>query len=168
MRRECFISGLHLVTHWAKVPVRVVWCLVPRGYWHVSGKLGKHLIAHKWTWWADVFVCSVTQSCPALCDSMKSNQAPLFIRLPSQEYQSGLPFPPPRDLPNPGTRPKSRALAGGFFTTEPPRKPMYETVSSLYCLIKFELVFCYLFLSTLNGQDSYWVDFSFLFCCHWA
>ena len=101
MRRECFISGLHLVTHWAKVPVRVVWCLVPRGYWHVSGKLGKHLIAHKWTWWADVFVCSVTQSCPALCDSMKSNQAPLFIRLPSQEYQSGLPFPPPVDLPYP-------------------------------------------------------------------
>ena len=37
-----------------------------------------------------------------------------------QEYWSGLPFPPPGDLPNPGIEPvsfKSPALAGGFFTT---------------------------------------------------
>ena len=40
-----------------------------------------------------------------------------------QEYWSGLPFPLPRDLPNPGIKlasPGSPALAGGFFTTEPP------------------------------------------------
>ena len=39
---------------------------------------------------------------------------------PRQEYWSGLPFPPPRDLPYPGTEPEcpaSPALAGGFFTT---------------------------------------------------
>ena len=34
-----------------------------------------------------------------------------------QEYWSGLPFPPPGDLPKPGTEPKSPAWAGGFFTT---------------------------------------------------
>ena len=37
-----------------------------------------------------------------------------------------LPFPPPGDLPDPGmelTSPASPALAGGFFTTEPPGKP---------------------------------------------
>ena len=37
-----------------------------------------------------------------------------------QEYWSGLPFPPPGDLPNPGIQPASLispALAGGFFTT---------------------------------------------------
>jgi len=37
-----------------------------------------------------------------------------------QEYWSGLPFPPPGDLPNPGIEPTfltSPALAGGFFTT---------------------------------------------------
>ena len=33
---------------------------------------------------------------------------------------SGLSFPPPEDLPNPGIEPKSPALAGEFFTTEPP------------------------------------------------
>ena len=51
-------------------------------------------------------------------------QAPLSMRFPRQEYWSGLPFPSPGDLPNPGIEPVSPALAGGFFTTEPPEKPM--------------------------------------------
>ena len=40
-----------------------------------------------------------------------------------QEYWSGFLFPPPGDLPESGIKPKSPvspALAGGFFTTEPP------------------------------------------------
>ena len=37
-----------------------------------------------------------------------------------QEYWSGLPFPPPGDLPGPGIEPTSPALAGRFFTAEPP------------------------------------------------
>ena len=41
---------------------------------------------------------------------------------PRQEYWSGFPFPPPGDLPDPGIEPMSPALAGGFFTTEPPGK----------------------------------------------
>ena len=48
-------------------------------------------------------------------------QAPLSMRFPRQEHWSGLPFPPPGDLPDPGIEPKSvaPALAGRFFTTEP-------------------------------------------------
>ena len=38
---------------------------------------------------------------------------------PRQEYWSGLPFPSPGDLPDPGIKPMSPALAGGFFTVEP-------------------------------------------------
>ena len=34
-----------------------------------------------------------------------------------------MPFPSPGDLPHPGTEPASLVLTGGFFTTEPPRKP---------------------------------------------
>ena len=34
-----------------------------------------------------------------------------------------MPFPSPRDLLDPGIKPASPRLAGGFFTTEPPRKP---------------------------------------------
>jgi len=47
-------------------------------------------------------------------------QAPLSVGFSRQEYWSGLPFPPPGDLPNPGIEPispVSPALAGGFFTT---------------------------------------------------
>ena len=50
-------------------------------------------------------------------------QASLSIGFPRQEYWSGLPFLSPGDLPNPGMEPLSPALAGGFFTTEPPGKP---------------------------------------------
>ena len=42
---------------------------------------------------------------------------------PRQEYWSGLPFPPLKDLLDPWTEPESLAMAGGFFTTEPPGKP---------------------------------------------
>ena len=37
-----------------------------------------------------------------------------------QKYWSGLPFPSPGDLPDPGMESESPALAGGFFTTAPP------------------------------------------------
>ena len=37
-----------------------------------------------------------------------------------QEYWSGLPFPSPGDLPDPEIKPRSPALAGGFFPAEPP------------------------------------------------
>ena len=50
-------------------------------------------------------------------------QAPLFMGFPRQEFWSGLPFPSPRDLPDPGIEPTSPALAGAFFATEPPGKP---------------------------------------------
>ena len=54
-------------------------------------------------------------------------QAHVSIGFSWQEYWSGLPFPSPGDLPGPGmkpTSPVSPALAGEFFTTEPPGKPM--------------------------------------------
>ena len=72
-----------------------------------------------------VFNCSVTHS--TLCDHLWTvgapTQAPLFMGFPRQEYWSGLLFSPPGDLPNPGSKLASPVWAGGFFTTEPPRKP---------------------------------------------
>ena len=43
---------------------------------------------------------------------------------PRQEYWSVLPFPSPGDLPDPGIKPTSIALAGRFFLPEPPGKPI--------------------------------------------
>ena len=52
-----------------------------------------------------------------------ARQAPLSMEFFNQEYWSGLPFPTPGDLPDPGVKPRSPSLAGTFFTTEPPGKP---------------------------------------------
>ena len=52
-------------------------------------------------------------------------QAPVSTGFSRQEYCSGLPFPPPGDLPDPGIKPTSHVslvLAGRFFTTEPSGK----------------------------------------------
>ena len=49
-------------------------------------------------------------------------QTPLSLEFPRPEYWSGLPFPSPEDLPDPGAEPMSPALAV-VKTTEPPGKP---------------------------------------------
>ena len=52
-----------------------------------------------------------------------AHQAPLSMGFHRQEYWSGLPFPSPGDLPDPGIEPASPALADRFFTAEPSGKP---------------------------------------------
>ena len=49
-----------------------------------------------------------------------ARQVPLSMEFSRQEYWSGLPFSSPGNLANPGIKPASPTLAGGFFTTEPP------------------------------------------------
>ena len=45
-----------------------------------------------------------------------AHQAPLSMAFSRQDYWSGFPFPSPEDLPDPGIKPVSYALAGEFFT----------------------------------------------------
>ena len=49
-----------------------------------------------------------------------AHQAPLSMGFPSQKHWSGLPFPPPGDLPDLEVNPMFLALAGRFFTTGKP------------------------------------------------
>ena len=49
-------------------------------------------------------------------------QAPLFMGFSRQQYWSGLPYPPPGDLPDPGIEPGSPALKADALTSEPPGK----------------------------------------------
>ena len=62
-------------------------------------------------------------------------QTPLSMEFSRQEYWSGLPFPSPRDLPNPGIEPGSPALQADALTSEPPGKPwlllLYYIISTL-------------------------------------
>ena len=80
--------------------------------------------------------CSILRVC-VLSHSVVSNyfattrtvaqEAPMSMVLFRQEYWSDLPFPPPGDLPHPGVEPVfpvAPTLAGGFSTTEPPRKTL--------------------------------------------
>ena len=91
-------------------------------------------------------VCSAAQLCSTLCD-------PMYCSLPGfsvfccsefsrQENWSGLKFPFPGFLPNPGikpTSPISPTLAGRFFTTESPGKPnLFLVVYSLSCVQLFQ------------------------------
>ena len=58
-----------------------------------------------------------------------AHQAPPSLGFSRQEYWSGLPFPSPGDLPNPGIKPvspMSPVLAGRFLTTEPPGKAKFN------------------------------------------
>ena len=57
-----------------------------------------------------------------------AHQAPLSMGFSRQEYRSGLPFPSPGDLPDPGIEPTSLispALGGGFFTTSTTWEALY-------------------------------------------
>ena len=66
----------------------------------------------------------VAQSCPTLCNLMDySLQAPPSMEFSRQEYWSGLPFPSPGDLSNPGIEPRSPELQADTLLSEPPGKP---------------------------------------------
>ena len=69
-----------------------------------------------------IFVVQLLQSCPTLCGPLDYivGQASLSMGLPRQEYSSGLPFPSPGALPNPGIKPESPALQADCFPSEPP------------------------------------------------
>ena len=65
------------------------------------------------------------RSCPTLCDPQRTvaYQAPLSMGFSRQEYWSGLLFPAPGDLPDPGIKPGSPALQTDALPPKPPGKP---------------------------------------------
>ena len=66
----------------------------------------------------------VAKSCPTLTTPwMVACQASLSVGFSRQEYWSGLPFPSPGDLPNPGIEPRSPTLQADALTSEPPENP---------------------------------------------
>ena len=75
-----------------------------------------------------------------------------------QDYWSGLPFPSPGDLPSPGMEPASRVspvLAGRFFITEAPRRPLLISKSQIsfpnnFVFMAFVVFFSYKNFTSLN------------------
>ena len=58
-----------------------------------------------------------------------AHQAPQSMGFSRQEYWSGLPFPSPGDLPNPGIEPKSPTLQADALTSELPGKPQMYSIA---------------------------------------
>ena len=76
--------------------------------------------------------CLVAKSCPTLCDPIDYSQSGSSVHGIFQARNwSGLPFPSPGDLPNPGIEPRSPALQADALPSEPPGKPI-----SLYTSIQ--------------------------------
>ena len=78
------------------------------------------------------------QSCLTLCDPMDcSPPTPPSMGFSRQEYWSGLPFPSPGDLPDPGIEPRSPTSRADALTSEPPGKPSHMSIifSITYCLL---------------------------------
>ena len=73
--------------------------------------------------WFLLWVSEVAQLCMTLCDPwIVAYQVPPSMGLFRQEYWSGLPFPSPGDLPNPGIKPGSPTLQADALPSEPPGK----------------------------------------------
>ena len=63
----------------------------------------------------------VVQSCPILCDPMDYSPPDYSVHgILRQEYWSGLPFPSPGDLPDPGIEPRPPSLQADSLPSEPP------------------------------------------------
>ena len=83
-------------------------------------------------------------------------QAPLSMGFSRQEYWVGLPFPSPRDLPNPIIEPTSPALQAGSLLTELQGKPLSQNqhikniyLGSMFVFTFSRLQFC---KKNLNNQ----------------
>ena len=80
-----------------------------------------------------ILLCGVLLSCVRffVIPQTVTHKAPLSIGLSKQGSWSGLPFPPPEDLPNPKIEPLSPVapvLASWLFITEPPKKPIHTHI----------------------------------------
>ena len=93
-----------------------------------------------------------------------AHQAPLSMGFSRQEYWSGLPCPPPGDLPNPGIKPRSPALQADSLPSESPGKPKNTGMGSLSLLqgifltqeLNWDLLHCRRILYQLSYQGSLW------------
>ena len=67
----------------------------------------------------------MAQLCPTICDPMDCSPPGSFCPqgFSRQEYWSGFPSPPPGNLPNPGTQPRSPSLQSDSLPSESPGKP---------------------------------------------
>ena len=120
---EVYLSFSYLLSYQPLLNPHIARHMTPTFHWRYTVCPRAQLLSHVW-----LFVTPRTAAC----------QASLAMEFPRQEYWAGFPFLPPEHLPDPGIKlasPVSPALAGEFFTTEPPVKPKYLCTFSFFCLL---------------------------------
>ena len=129
-------------------PIWWTWIWACSSNWWWTGKsgvlqsMGSQRVRHDWVTelnWTERLFIYLFIYFPSLLDHVQlfatpstvACQAPLSMEFYRQEYWSGLPIPIPGDLPDPGIKLSSPAVAGGFFTTAPPGKPPKNCMNEL-------------------------------------
>ena len=122
--------------------------------WHCCLQLSFKGSENKSIWdandWKIEVLLLFTKSCLTLLDPTDcSPPGSSVLEFPRQEYWSGLPFPFPGDLSHTGIKPDNAcpALAGRFFTTEPPGWQVYKYLSYSFHL------FCRLYIFTVSNVE---------------
>ena len=94
-------------------------------------------------------VCLDVQSCPTLRNALDYNlPGSSVLGIFQAEYWSGLPFPPPRDFPNPGTKLAFPALQANSLLLSHHGRPFYTVVIAKACPLQLPHFFFFvLFLS---------------------
>ena len=90
----------------------------------------------------------VSQSCPTLCDPVDGSlPGSPSIGFSRQEYWSGLPFPPPGDLPDPGIEPASSALQADTLPSELAVNPLVIYIRNYFTI----------FLAVVNANRFHYI-----------
>ena len=119
--------------------------------------------------YARIHVCWATQSCLILCN-------PVDWSLPGSSVHRSLQarilewvaFSPPGGLPDPGIEITSPALAGGFFTTDPSRKPILHVFLELSCFFDDPVMLAIWSLVPLPFLNPAWTSGSSRFMYCWS
>ena len=98
-----------------------------------------------------------------------AHHAPPSMGFSRQKYWSGLPFPSPEDLPDPGVKPRSPALQADALTSEPPGKPLcylpfsdsVQSLSGVWLFVTPWTVTCQASLSLEFSRQEYWSGLPF-------
>ena len=100
----------------------------------------------------------MAQSCPTLCNPMDcTHQAPPSMGFSRQEYWSGVPFPSPGDLPDPGIKHGSPACRQTLYPLSRQGSPFTRACSPVSCLascffISWTWTTLLLFLQSMNSR----------------
>ena len=84
-----------------------------------------------------------------------ASQAPLSMGISRQEYWNELPCPPPGDVPNPGTEPRSPTWQVDSLLSEQPGNSDYSEVAQS-CLTLYDPMGCQIPLSIRFSRQEYW------------